>query len=185
MRRNAAGLASSWAAFTIWCSPPAIPRPPRASKIPLRMTTALHSFQTPGVAPLALLASAGGVAAASKRCAHFCFRVPPCCVGNCFLLWGEGAKKWPILTTSKRGSSPWRWRRPRCGVRLCENVPRGVKCSQPPGFAGIATFHALPLLFPVCCAQYMLPFVSKTTNPRGIPTIVFIVSNESNHSYYA
>jgi hypothetical protein len=40
---NAAGLASSWTAFTIWCSPPAIPRPPRASQTPLHMST-IHSF---------------------------------------------------------------------------------------------------------------------------------------------
>ena len=80
LRRNAAGLASSWTAFSIWCSPPAIPRPPRASQTPLHMSTTLSSFQTLGVVPLTLLVSAGGVAAASKR--PFLFSGSTCCVST-------------------------------------------------------------------------------------------------------
>ena len=72
---NAAGLASSWADFTICCSPPAIPRPPRASQTQFHMSTTLSFYKPLGVAPLTLLVSAGGVAAASKR--PFIFRVPP------------------------------------------------------------------------------------------------------------
>jgi hypothetical protein len=41
--------------------------PPRASQIPFRMSTTLTSFQSLGVAPVTLLASAGGMEAVSKR----------------------------------------------------------------------------------------------------------------------
>jgi hypothetical protein len=45
---------------------PAIQRSQRASQTPLHMSTKIYSFQTLGVAPLTILASAGGMAEASK-----------------------------------------------------------------------------------------------------------------------
>jgi hypothetical protein len=47
LRRNAAELASSWTAFTIWCSPPAIPRPPRASQTLLHMSKSSQVITLP------------------------------------------------------------------------------------------------------------------------------------------
>jgi hypothetical protein len=72
------------------CSLPPIPRPPRASLTLLHMSTTLSFFQTLSVAPLTLLVSAGGMAAASKR--PFLLSGSICCVSTSFLLRGEAQK---------------------------------------------------------------------------------------------
>ena len=55
------------------------------SRAMLPTSTSLPSFQTPGLAPLTLLASGGGVAA-SKR--PFLLSAPPCCVSTSFFIQG-------------------------------------------------------------------------------------------------